>query len=402
MLHSGKTDRVALRLAVLSCALVVAFLVLAPFYRRVALITEGAQVIAQTLLVRQQQSLDFVTDLIGARALLNGGDPYPVLGPALQELGVSWPVEHRSTHPPTAFLFVLPLARVPWATATVIWVLAMLGLVVATGRAVELHAFALAALLPFVLLWPPFPWSLLQLTPIWLLGGALAWRWRRAPYAAGAAIGIASLTKLLPAVMLLPFLWRREWRALVAFTTVWAAALGLVLFCNPQALAAYFAANRAGSLEQIARIDNGALLVVAWRTGGLFGLALAGALVGVVVTTGLRAGVTTTAAWAVWIWLGVAVLPIAWVYSLLPLLPWLLRVLCQRHSAAQLAAGLSIATALLSPAPGSNGNAVALSIAFAGVAFGLHACKTQTNDADFWIKCSEEAPLAPSNLVGQA
>ncbi len=209
-------------------------------------------------------------------------------------------------------------------------------------------------------------------------------RWRRAPYAAGAALGIASLTKILPAVTLLPFLWRREWRALVAFTSVWAAALGLLLFFNPHALSAYYAANRAGSIEQIARLDNGALLIVAWRTGGLLALALAGALVGVVVAMGLRAGVTTTPAWAVWIWLGIALLPIAWVYSLLPLLPWLLRVLCQRRSAAQLAASLSIATALLSPAPGSNGSPVALSIAFAGVAFGLDARKSRTSDPDFW------------------
>jgi len=215
-------------------------------------------------------------------------------------------------------------------------------------------------------------------------GGALAWRWRHAPYAAGAALGIASLTKLLPAVTLFPFLWRREWRALVGFTSVWAVALGLVLFFNPHALSAYYAANRAGSLEQIARIDNGALLIVAYRTGGLFALALACALVGVVVAMGVRVGVTTTPALAVWIWLGIAALPIAWVYSLLPLLPWLLRVLCQGQWTAQLPASFSVATVLLSPAPGSNGTAVALSIAFAGVAFALDARKSRTSDPDFW------------------
>ncbi len=380
MSHKEKTDWLALRLALLSGALVVVSLLLVLFYRRMGSITWGRQLVAQTLLGRA----DFITDLIGARALLKGSDPYPVFGPAMEELGISWPLQHRSTHPPTAFLFALPLANVPWPSATVMWILAMLGLVVATAWAVGLHRVAMTVLLPFCLLWPPLPWSLLQLTPIWLLGGALAWRWRRAPYAAGAALGIASLTKILPAVTLLPFLWRREWRALVAFTTVWAAALGLLLFFNPHALSAYYAANRAGSIEQIARIDNGALLIVAWRTGGLLALALAGALVGVVVAMGLRAGVTTTPAWAVWIWLGIALLPIAWVYSLLPLLPWLLRVLCQRRSAAQLAASLSIATALLSPAPGSNGSPVALSIAFAGVAFGLDARKSRTSDPDFW------------------
>jgi alpha-1,2-mannosyltransferase len=345
--------------------------------------TLGADAVAQMLLGRERRS-DFATDVIGARALLNGGDPYPILGPALKELGISWPVEHRSTHPPTAFLFALPLANVPWPSATIIWGLAMLGLIVATARAVGLQWAAMVALLPFALLWPPVPWSLFQLTPIWLLGGVLAWRWRGAPYAAGAALGIASLTKLLPAVSLLPFLWRREWRALAALTTVWAVALALLLFLSPHVLSAYWAANRVGSIEQIARSDNGALLIVAWRIGGLPAAVLAGALVGIVAAMGFRAGVTTTPAWAVWIWLGIALLPIAWTYSLLPLLPWILRVLYQRHWAAQLAATLSIGAALLSPAPGSTGTGVALSIAFAGVAFGLDARERRTSDPGFW------------------
>ena len=45
-----------------------------------------------------------------------------------------------------------------------------------------------------------------QLTPLWLLGLALAWRLRNRPGPAGAAIALASLTKLLPALCLLPFL----------------------------------------------------------------------------------------------------------------------------------------------------------------------------------------------------
>src|SRR3954453_15800408 len=51
---------------------------------------------------------DFVQDIVGARALGQHTDAYPVLADGAAELGVAWPiVEHRSTHPPTAFLFAL-------------------------------------------------------------------------------------------------------------------------------------------------------------------------------------------------------------------------------------------------------------------------------------------------------
>src|ERR671932_786529 len=53
---------------------------------------------------------EFVQDLIGARALLDGTNPYPVLREGAERLGLSWRIDHRSTHPPTAFLLALPLA----------------------------------------------------------------------------------------------------------------------------------------------------------------------------------------------------------------------------------------------------------------------------------------------------
>src|SRR5262249_30819141 len=183
------------------------------------------------------------------------------------------------------------------------------------------------ALLPLVVLWPPITWSLLQLTPIWLLGLALAWRWRHSPYLAGAALGVASLPKFFAATGLLLFLQKREWRALLGFAAVWMVALGLVLVLNADTLQQYILVNRLASPQQIARLDNGALLPSAWTMGGRPGLVLAGMLIVCVVVLGLRLGDMTASVWALWVWLGVALLPIAWDYSLLPLLPWLVPVL---------------------------------------------------------------------------
>src|SRR5215208_1093822 len=132
----------------------------------------GPKTLALTLLIHGPPYNDFVADFIGARALLHRGDAYPLLGPAVRDLDVDWNVPHRSTHPPTALLFALPLAELTWPHAAALWAVGMLGALVATSWALRLPRRAVV-LLPLVVLWPPVTWSLLQMTPIWLLGLAL-------------------------------------------------------------------------------------------------------------------------------------------------------------------------------------------------------------------------------------
>src|SRR3954454_5350187 len=101
----------------------------------------------------------FVQDLIGARALLDGMTPYPILSEGAERVGLNWPIAHRSTHPPTAFLFVLPLAGLPWDTATAVWMAAMIGVL---GLAAVVLGWPRAAT-PAVavsLIWAPAAWSL--------------------------------------------------------------------------------------------------------------------------------------------------------------------------------------------------------------------------------------------------
>ena len=270
---------------------------------------------------------EFVQDLIGARGLRQGTNPYPILGQGAEEFGLAWPIAHRSTHPPTAFLLVLPLTGLPWDTATGWWMAAMAGLLALTAVALGLRRGAWPAAV-VSLLWAPAAWSLCQLTPIWLAGLVLAWRLQSRPWLAGAAIGVASLAKLLPALALGPFLWRRQWTAVLGFAGVWVAALGiLALLGTADALWHYLTLMGEVGREQAARIDNAALLPAAWTRWGWLGLLLAGALVVAVLVQAvaqLQAGREVNyICFGLWVWLTVALLPVAWDYSLLPLLPWL-------------------------------------------------------------------------------
>jgi hypothetical protein len=196
------------------------------FYLSVGTFREdGLRAIRDTWSGRGQPT-EFVQDLIGARGLRQGTNLYPMLSQGAEQFDLAWPIAHRSTHPPTAFLLAVPLAGLPWDTATGWWMVAMLGLLVVTAIGLGLEYAALPMAVA-CLIWAPAAWSLVQLTPFWLAGVVLAWRLQSRPLLAGAIIGVASLAKLLPALALGPFLWRRQWTALVGFGGVWLIALGI-------------------------------------------------------------------------------------------------------------------------------------------------------------------------------
>jgi hypothetical protein len=337
--------------------------------------TDGLRLIHDTWAGAARPS-EFVQDLIGARALWYHTNPYPVLGQGAEEMGLSWPIGHRSTHPPTAFLLVLPLAGLPWDTASGWWMAAMLGLLGLTAVVLGWqHAAVRVAAVS--LLWPPAAWSLFQLTPVWLAGLALAWRLQSRPWLAGVAIGVASLSKLLPALALGPFLWRRQWGAAVGFVGVWLAALAmLVLLGAPDALGRYVALMGEVGREQAARVDNAALLLAAWGRWGWLGLGLAGMLVAVVLGRAVArlrvGGALEFTAFGPWVWLTVALLPLAWDYSLLPLLPWLVALVWHGRPLAAILAGVAIALPML-PWDEDNSLLITLSIVTAGLGIAWQA-----------------------------
>ena len=280
---------------------------------------------AAALLRGEGPPVDLVQDYVGARSLARGGDSYPVLTRAYAKVGLRWRAEHRSTHPPTAFVLVLPVSRFSWRAASAVWAALMLAAIAATWWALGARWELAAALAPPTLLWPPAAWSLGQLTPLWLLALVLAWRWRALPARAGGAIGLAALTKLLPAVSLVPFLVLRRLRVVVGFALVGGAALLILLASRPGVLSRYVTIVRTVGDDQAARGENSSLL---WAFDHRFGAAgVVAALVLVLVVLGrsilrLRRGaILDEWSWWAWSWAGVALLPIAWIYSQLPLLP---------------------------------------------------------------------------------
>jgi Glycosyltransferase family 87 len=274
--------------------------------------------------------IDLVQDYVGARDVARGRDVYPVLTRAYASVGLTWPAGHRSTHPPTAFLLVLPVAWLSWKQAAAVWMALMLAALAAAYWALGALPGPAVALAPLTLVWPPGAWSMGQLTPLWLLGLALAWRLRDRPGSAGAAIALASLTKLLPALMLLPFLLLRRWSVLRGFVLVWTAAVAALLILDAGAIGRYVTILRTASREQAARGENSALLWAAAHNYGAAGVAVGALLIAAVLVLALRRtrrlGELDRLSWDSTGWAAVALLPIAWIYSLLPLLPTLVRV----------------------------------------------------------------------------
>jgi Glycosyltransferase family 87 len=263
--------------------------------------------------------IDLVQDYVGARRLVGSGDPYLRLDQAFAEVGISSKARHRSTHPPSAFVLALSIAGFSWKVGAAVWAALMLAAIGGAWWALGAAPELAAALAPLTLAWPPAAWSLGQLTPLWLLGLALAWRWRERPLLAGAGVAFASLTKLLAALSLAPLLAVRRWRALVGFGAVWSASLALLLLLRTDALERYLHVIRSTGDDQAARQENAALLWAAGHNFGVGGVVAGGLLVLGVLLTAVKTGGEWS--WWAWCWGGVALLPIAWIYSLLPLLP---------------------------------------------------------------------------------
>ena len=134
--------------------------------------------------------VDIIGDIIGFRGLYYGTDPYPILGPAYGGLGVDWDIDFPTTHPPTAFLFAAPIAFLPMKLAVALWAYASLAGIFAAYRLLGLRWKRALGLAFLTLLWPPAAFSTGQLTVIWLLGFAFAYRLADRPGASPRQKGI--------------------------------------------------------------------------------------------------------------------------------------------------------------------------------------------------------------------
>jgi len=167
---------------------------------------------------------DFRQEYCLARALLDGSPLYEsVAEQARRYIGSDpTPLPVPTPHPPSAATLFVPLALLPYRSATAAWLVANLGFLVYGLRTLARslgwrpRAGALALLTSAALLWPPVLSDLLhgQLTTALLVCIVGSWSALRAERAtlAGLWLGLGAAIKLLPLLLIPWLLLGRRWR----------------------------------------------------------------------------------------------------------------------------------------------------------------------------------------------
>lgn len=300
---------------------------------------------------------DLGQDIVGMRALWSGSDPYPILGPAVEQLGLHWDLDFHSPHPPTAFLLTAPVAFFQWATASLLWALLMIACWMVALYLLGLPWDLSIGLGGLMILWTPAAFSLGQMTPIWLLFLSAAYAWRAGrPNAAGAAIALAAMTKYTPAVALINFVKSpNRLRVAAAFALSWFMVLVAIWLLNAGALPRFLEINQANSLDLIQGPENAAPLGIFWRTTGWLGVIGWLTFLGIICAINWQSIYdNTTRGWMVTFYLAVAILPVLWIYSLLPLLPVAGYLLIEQNRLSKALILVALILTFLSPAFGVN------------------------------------------------
>jgi hypothetical protein len=269
---------------------------------------------------------DLAQDIIGFRAMVKDENAYPNLAVAHGQLGLDFPVNAKSTHLPTTFLFVAPVAFMTWRYASASWAFLMLFGIICTFRILGFTWLRAIGYGFLSIMWLPIMASFGQLNILWLLFVALAYKLRHTnPLASGLFIGIASLIKLFPAVLMIPFLLQKKWHAMYGFLLAGGAGLASVLLISHQAIYDYMGLQQ--NVESIIlRSDNSSLFNVGYQYFGVPGILTVIVLLGIFLLLnrnklGLGEKIIQEPSWMVWTFLSVALLPVVWIYSLVPLLP---------------------------------------------------------------------------------
>jgi len=280
---------------------------------------------------------DIAQDIVGFRALVNKQDPYPVLGPAYRKIGIEWDeIGHASTHPPMAFLFVAPIAFLSWNWASAVWAWFMLALIVFTFRCYGVSWKAAIGLTPIVILWSPIATSLGQLTIIWLFALAAGYYFeRRQQFWSGILIGLAAITKFFPSILIISFLLKKKWLALLGFVSTFVSSLLILLYMYPSSISRYIEVNQSNSIDMILRLDNSSLLINSYRVGGWTGVTLILLLFLSIIWVNKEYFYEPVLSLSPRLWIllsyfSVALLPVSWVFSLAPLLPIVIMLISRK------------------------------------------------------------------------
>jgi hypothetical protein len=185
---------------------------------------------------------DFFQDYISARQLLAGEDIYPDLQPFRDTMfpGVQDPIDVNA-HPPPSVLLALPIALWPYGVASLIWELTgmlsygLMWLLIYRGCGLRPVRYRDWLVLIFaVVSFPTLLSSLVLVTMspyISLLLVATWYYYRRSRRTlAGVLLGLATVIKLYPFLLIGVFLLRRDWRStLIVLATV----AGVILLTLP-------------------------------------------------------------------------------------------------------------------------------------------------------------------------
>ncbi len=274
---------------------------------------------------------DVYQDMIGFRRLCARLDPYPPVNAALVELsefsGTHFSLLGPSAHPPTAFLFTAPIAFLPVSLAGTIWAMLCLILIDVSLVCYGLKwKMALGVSIIITILFPAIAASFTQITAFWVVGVALAYRYRiQQPFWSGVGIGMASLTKWLPLGIIGYFLFMRKYAAALGTLAVLLVAISIVLALEPAAFLRYVQVNRTESWVHIMRLENDSVFTQAYIRFKYVGLLGISAYAGLLLWRNRKSlyapGFTLDYSFFLYSFLAVLFLPICWSASLMPLLP---------------------------------------------------------------------------------
>lgn len=260
---------------------------------------------------------DFQVDFGSAVALVHGQDPYEPSGAIFDRYGMpAWGIALANPHPPTTIAVVLPFTVLSYQNALTAWTVLMVFAVIATIALMGVRpAYAAPIGVAICVIWPG-AYAIGNVVPLIGLGIALAYRFRDHPLLAAVGLTVAAAPKASGLILLVPFLLTLRWKP-VLWTAGFMAVLAVVpLLFYPATWSRYLDVGVESIALNAARTDNGSLLNLASTLG--IPSAVAGVLL-VAVAVG-AAFLIKDAYWPT-VWLVVALLPIAWMYSLITLLP---------------------------------------------------------------------------------
>jgi MFS family permease len=260
---------------------------------------------------------DVQLDFASAAALVHREDPYQVSAVLFDRYGIpSWGVAVANPHPPTTVAMMIPFALISYKDALTAWSVLMVFAIIWTIQLMGVRvAYAAPLGLAICAIWPG-AYAIGNVAPVIGLGIALAYRFRDHPLLAAAGLTLAAAPKASGLILLVPFVLTLRWKP-VLWTAGFMGALALLpLAFYPATWSRYLDVGVTSITLNAARDDNAAVLNLAAKVGLPSWLAIGG-----IIAVAVAAALLIRDSFWPTVWLIVALLPIAWMYSLVTLIP---------------------------------------------------------------------------------